>query len=102
MVLCVPESPSDKPEALAHELGVKAEIHNLKFDELYSLLDIDHTAFYYSNYITVILPLYCRLMKGPFYSEAGKFLAQYVIHQSLQERCTAVIKSDAQMIKRVK
>jgi hypothetical protein len=68
-------SGRERPEALVHQLGVRIEDYNLKFNEMSSWLDTEPIALGHSNYIIIVLPLYCKLLGGPFSSEARKFLA---------------------------
>jgi hypothetical protein len=90
-------SKRENPEALVHQLGVSTECHNLKFHEVSSWLDTELNALSHSNYIIIILPMYCKQVEL-----AGTFLAKYSIHQSLRTHCSAIITSiDGNVLKRI-
>jgi hypothetical protein len=95
-------SGRERPEALVRQLGVRIKDYNMKFNEISSWLDTEPMALGHSNYIIIVLPLYCKLLGGPFSSEARKFLAKYSVHRSMQRHCAAIVKRNyTELIKRL-
>ncbi|MFZ0511241.1 MAG: hypothetical protein WAM14_06520 [Candidatus Nitrosopolaris sp.] len=92
----------ENPELLVSQLGVRVEDYNVEFSQLSSWIDSDPTALNQSIYISIIFPIYCKIARASS-NEIGKFLAKYIIHQSLRRDCTATIQSaDGRILKRLK